>query len=77
MQEQLRDAYNVFLRRHRPGLCCAVREDCPVPGFLDAEGWHFGYTVRSRADVPASFQSKPAHEANCRLGFYLFHDVCA
>lgn len=77
MREQLRDAYNVFCRKHKPGLCCAVREDRPVPSFLDAESWAFGYTVRSKSDGPVSFQSKTAQEANSRLGFYLFHDVCA
>jgi hypothetical protein len=77
MRDQLRDAYNVFLRKHKPGLCCAVREDMPVPGFLDAARWSYGYTARSKADVPAAFQSEAAHEASSRLGFYLFQDVCA
>ena len=77
MRDQLRDAYNVFLRKHKPGLCCAVREDMPVPDFLNAANWSYGYTARCTADVPASFQSEAAREASHQLGFYLFQDICA
>ncbi|ACA18273.1 conserved hypothetical protein [Methylobacterium sp. 4-46] len=76
-QDQLRDAYNVFLRKHKPGVCCAVREDMPVPAFLAPENWSYGYTARSEADVPVGFQPWAAREAADRLGFYLFQDICA
>lgn len=64
MREQLRDAYNVFCRKHKPGLCCAVREDRPVPSFLDAESWAFGYTVPQQVGWAGKFpvQSGPGGE---------------
>ena len=76
-QSQLRNAYNVFLRKHKPGLCCAVLEDMPVPTFLSPENWSYGYTARSKADLPVGFQRGAARDATGRLGFYLFQDVRA
>jgi hypothetical protein len=58
-------------------VCCAVREDTPVPAFLSPENWSYSYTARSRADLPVGFQPCAAHEAANRLGFYLFQDIGA
>ncbi|MGH1570306.1 hypothetical protein ACRAWG_06110 [Methylobacterium sp. P31] len=73
----MRDAYNVFRRKHKPGLCCAVREDMPVPKFLTLDNWSFGYTARNCADLPVGFQRSAALEATNYLGFYLFQDAYA
>jgi hypothetical protein len=36
-----RTAFNLFRRKREPDLLCAVPQDCPVPGFVEASAWAF------------------------------------
>jgi hypothetical protein len=63
--------YNLFRRRQRPALRCAVRQDQPVPTFIRGEVWEFGGTAMIEKP-PAGFQPEAAHEAMRSLGYYLF-----
>ncbi len=63
--------FNVFRRRLRPSLCCAVRQDWPVPDFLHGDIWEFNGTVTSETPPPG-FRSTEAHEAMRTSGYYLF-----
>lgn len=63
--------FNVFRRRQSPELRCAVRQDRPVPGFIDGAIWEFSGTVVGEKP-PAGFQSDEAHEAMQGVGYYPF-----
>ncbi|WP_407528161.1 hypothetical protein [Methylobacterium oryzisoli] len=65
--------YNVFRHRDKPALYCAVRQDRPVPGFLEGERWDYSHTLQDMAAVPVEFRPEAAEEATRHLGFYVFH----
>lgn len=66
-------AYNVFVRRQQPALCCAIAQGSPVPPFIEENAWEYGGTVRHLAWTPAGFQPERAREAVRAFGYYLFH----
>ena len=67
-----RATFNLFRRKREADLLCAVPEDCPVPGFLNAGTWEFLGTVREPTTVLSPFNRRAA-EASVRFnGFYLF-----
>ena len=67
-----RTAFNLFRRKREPDLLCAVPQDCPVPGFVEASAWAFVGTVREPTTVLSGFNRRAA-EASVRVnGFYLF-----
>ncbi|MDR7039738.1 hypothetical protein J2X36_004516 [Methylobacterium sp. BE186] len=70
-------AYNVFRRKQQPALCCAVRQDWPVPSFVNGETWDFGGTVRAAEFTLAGFQPAAASQAMRLTGYYLFHALDA
>ncbi|TXN68122.1 hypothetical protein [Methylobacterium sp. WL6] len=63
--------FNVFRRRQSPELRCAVRQDRPVPLFIDGAVGEFSGTVVGEKP-PAGFQAGEAHEAMLSAGYYLF-----
>jgi hypothetical protein len=64
--------FNLFRHKLKPDLVCAVPEDYPVPGFLEASTWAFAGKVSEPTTIPLGFKSKAA-EAGVRFnGFYLF-----
>lgn len=65
--------YNLFRRKGQRALCCAVRQDKPVPAFLHGEAWDFGGTIFDDAASPTGFRAKAASEATRINGYYLFH----
>ena len=66
-------SYNLFRRKREPDLCCAVRQDKPVPPFVQGKEWEFGGTVvDDGAKKPAGFQTSAAREATQLTGFYIF-----
>ncbi|CAO4138165.1 hypothetical protein DHODJN_00505 [Methylorubrum extorquens] len=69
-------AYNVFCRKRQPALRCAVRQDRPVPSFVQDETWEFGGTVWSE-EPPTGFHPEAAHQAMRLTGYYLFHALQA
>jgi hypothetical protein len=65
--------YNLFLRKQEPDHCCAVRQDKPIPGFVQGGEWEFGGTVEDTgAETPAGFQRSAAQVATQSEGFYIF-----
>lgn len=70
---QVPAAYNIFSRKRQQALRCAVRQDKPVPSFIQAETWAFGGTVRPTGPMPVGFQPAAANEATRFNGYYLFH----
>ena len=65
-------AFNVFARRQTPALRCAVRQDYPVPSFIDPEIWEFCSTVTDVEPIPIGFQPNAAQEAMQLIGYYLY-----
>ena len=66
-------SYNLFRRKREPDLCCAVRQDKPVPAFVEGVEWEFGETVvDDGARTPAGFQPSAAQQATRLTGFYIF-----
>jgi hypothetical protein len=65
-------AYNVFQRKRQPALCCAVRQDRPVPVFVRAETWAFSGITTTEEPSPG-FQPQAASDAMRFAGYYLFH----
>jgi hypothetical protein len=66
-------AYNVFHRKQKPALRCAVAQGWPVPSFMSSGVWSFGGTIRDSEAVPAGFRSEDASAAMRLTGYYLFH----
>jgi hypothetical protein len=64
--------YNVFRRKGRSELHCAVPQDRFVPTFLDGAFWEFAGTVRESASVRACFKRASALVGVRLLGFHLF-----
>ncbi len=57
-------ANNLFRNKQRSKLFCAVREDYPVPSFIDAEAWSFERVLRSHDLAPSGFHgSSPCRGA--------------
>ncbi|ACL62974.1 hypothetical protein [Methylobacterium nodulans] len=73
----LLEAYNLFRRKGKPALCCAVRQDRPVPTFVQSEAWEeaweYAGTVSASDSTPAGFKAKAAREATAVSGYYLFY----
>ena len=63
--------FNMFQRKRNPALRCAVRQDQPIPMFIEAETWEFGGTVSLEEPSPG-FQPELASEAAKATGYYLF-----
>jgi hypothetical protein len=64
--------YNLFRRRGKSDLHCAVPQDHPVPPFVEGFFWEFAGTLGEKGFAPAEFD-RPAASIGIRLiGFYLF-----
>jgi hypothetical protein len=64
--------YNLFRRKGRAELVCAVPEDRPVPVFITGALWEFGGKLENADRDPFAFNYEAA-EASVRVnGFYLF-----
>ena len=64
--------YNLFRRKRRAELVCAVPEDWPVPVFITGALWEFGGKLENADRHPFAFNYEAA-EASVRVnGFYLF-----
>ena len=76
--ERLWPAYNIFRRKDRPDLYCAVPEDRTIPSFLAPESWEFTGAVRAPSDAPPGFKERAARVGVRLSGFYLFqaHTPC-
>jgi hypothetical protein len=70
--EVVSPVYNVFRRKNRPHLCCAIPEDRTIPSFLAPEGWEFTGVVRTPSDAPLGFKEQAARMGVRLSGFYLF-----
>ena len=70
-------AYNLFRRRQKPDVLCAVPEDRPVPSFVNANGWEFVGKADEPATVPLGFNQKAATVSVRNNGYYLFEAFSA
>ena len=67
--------YNLFRRKRRAELVCAVPEDWPVPVFITGASWEFGGKLENADRNPLAF-NREAAEASVRVnGFYLFQMI--
>jgi hypothetical protein len=67
-------AFNVFHRKRRPALRCAVRQDRSVPLFITSETWAFNGTTTVEQPSPG-FQPEAASEAMRFAGYYFFETL--
>jgi hypothetical protein len=74
---QASDAYNVFQRKQKPALRCAVAQGRPVPAFVSGEAWSFSGTIRDIEEIPEGFRLQAARAAMRWTGYYLFHALSA
>ena len=74
---QASHAYNVFQRKQKPALRCAVAQGRPIPPFVSGEAWSFSGTIRDIEKVPAGFRPEAARAAMRLTGYYLFHALGA
>ena len=51
-------AYNLFRRKGRLSLYCAVPEDAPVPSFMTESMWEFGGEVEEDQECPWRFRRR-------------------
>ncbi|MFE1599886.1 hypothetical protein [Methylobacterium sp. ID0610] len=68
------DAYNVFRRKEKPALQCAIRQDRSVPDFVCGGSWEYAGTI-SADSAPFGFKPKAARDATAYIGYYLFHTL--
>jgi hypothetical protein len=67
--------YNLFRRKCRAELVCAIPEDRPVPVFITGALWEFGGKLQNADRDPLAFNQHAA-EASVRVnGFYLFQII--
>jgi hypothetical protein len=64
-------AYNFFRLKNEPDLYCAIAEDRPVPGFIDAD-WEFVSSGPTLASPMPGFRLDRARAGERLNGFYLF-----
>ena len=64
--------YNLFRRKGRLELVCAVPEDQPVPVFITGVLWEFGGKLENADRDPFAFNHAAAHASVRVNGFYLF-----
>ena len=64
-------AFNVFMRKRDPALRCAVRQDRPVPSFIQDETWDFGGTATLECPM-LGLDPEQASEATRLMGYHLF-----
>ncbi|MDR7039642.1 MULTISPECIES: hypothetical protein [Methylobacterium] len=63
-------SYSLFAKEPDGGLCCAVRQDQPVPDFV--EGWSYAGTIADAREAPPDFRPRAAQAATSLTGYYLF-----
>lgn len=75
LERSIMRPYNLFRRKGRAELACAIPEDRPVPAFITGARWEFGGRVDATTCGRCSFNRDTA-EAGIRYnGFYLFQLV--
>ena len=68
------EPYNLFRRKGRDGLLCAVPEACSVPGFVTAPKWEFSGKLDAKQVAPLGFDARAAAAGVRFNGFHLFAD---
>jgi hypothetical protein len=68
-------AYNLFRRKGRAALFCAVPEDLAVPSFVTDENWAFERTIGAGGAMPPGFDEVGAEIGARFNGFYLFQEI--
>lgn len=65
-------AYNLFSNIADHAQVCAVRQDQPIPTFLDGKNWAFLQFTQLERGIPAGFDLDEADEATRRCGFHSY-----
>ncbi|MDP4005344.1 hypothetical protein [Methylobacterium sp. NEAU K] len=68
-----RKVYYIFSNVDDPTAFCAVRQDQPIPSFLDGLRWQFARTIQVPLDKPLGFDLDDAESATRRGSIYFFH----
>jgi hypothetical protein len=66
-------AYNLFRRKGRADLFCAVPQDVPVPNFVTADEWEYARPLD--IETLSEFDADAAQTSAAANGFYLFHSA--
>ena len=72
-----RQVYYVFSKAADEAQFCAVRQDQPIPRFLDGVTWLFVRTLEMPAERPVGFDLDEAEAATRRAGVYFYERVLA
>jgi hypothetical protein len=65
--------YNLFRRKDKADLYCAVPEDVAVPVFVTEELWEYAHSLD--IGTLSGFDAEAAHVSAEANGFYLFHSA--
>jgi hypothetical protein len=63
--------YNLFRRKGRADLYCAVPENLPIPTFLTEDKWDYARSLE--LETLSGFDAAAAQVSAGANGFYLFH----
>ncbi|MDP4021472.1 hypothetical protein Q8W71_02460 [Methylobacterium sp. NEAU 140] len=64
--------YNLFTKVRDAAQLCAVRQDQPIPGFIDGAAWDYVGSVQLEREVPPGFDAEAAERATRLVGFHLY-----
>lgn len=65
--------YNLFRRKDKVDLYCAVPENVPVPAFLTESHWEYARSLD--IETLSGFDTAAANVSAGANGFYLFHSA--
>lgn len=69
---QLSSPFRFFESRSDEGVWCAVRDDNPIPSFINGEAWTYSGTVGDLEAAPADFDLRAAQAGAALTGYHLF-----
>jgi len=67
-----RKVYYIFSKADDGAVFCAVRQDQPIPNFLDGRSWHFTKSIQVPLEKPLGFDLDEAEIAMRSSGVYFF-----
>lgn len=67
-----RKVYYIFSKMDDDQTFCAVRQDQPIPSFLDGISWNFARTIQVPLDKPLGFDLDEADAAARNSSAYFF-----
>ena len=67
-----RKVFYIFSRVGCPNEFCAIRQDQPIPGFLDGVSWEFARTPEISREKLLGFHFEDAETATRKTGVYYY-----